>query len=294
MRRMIGFAVVLFIAGVALLSSPVGAEAIEGGRNQEALKRATETIRPELLPDGSRVWPDGTVVESDGTIYFSVKGEAALRDSHVVSLAGRRDGETCVFELPELRLEADQSSILWRELMRDGGNCVVKYEVGVPEDGVEADGLLRDALDRPHARSASSAGARMRIWWEDWINHSVSEVTAHVQTTVNWGNCVYAGSGWETHDWAETGWSMVSNSHWNGPRIGWCTDWASNNSQEHHNHTFCWPKNVHTHFPDTFVGIHVNGYAYGGNQNASYVSHHGWTWVPCFPLQLNAQLSWGS
>lgn len=134
----------------------------------------------------------------------------------------------------------------------------------------------------------------MRVWWEDVVNLSVSEVTAHVQTTVNWGSCVYAGSGWETHDWAITGWSMVSNSHWNGPRIGWCTDWASNNSQEHHNHTFCWPKNIHTHFPDTYVGIHVNGYAYGGNQFASYVSHHGWTWFPCPPLQRNAQLSWGS
>lgn len=200
----------------------------------------------------------------------------------------------CRFRLPDITISQEERAVMARDVMVNLTKCTTIMEVGTPPatGAAETDdpaGTNTYASSPGPASAGIQTEGTFRVWWEDVANLSVSSVKAHMRATYN-NTCVSNAAGWGTDNYmGTTGWSQVFLSHsWSYRAV--CkaqTDVAA----EHKNNTFCSPKTVNTHFPEVFVWVDQNGTIGGGNQFSSYYSHGGVTWLPCPPLQRNAQLT---
>lgn len=296
-------------AALALLpASPVGAH--EGELDDGAGTGPSDADGARRQQDERRTWvyrvrDDGVIEYGDGRVtHDPASGEttfarpAARQGAAVeeIEVAGRRGPEGCETKPFELTLQpGGPVSVAMHEVSRNDQTCRSTYVIehgpaaapAAPAEHVHAD---EDTLTPSNHIWRSYA--RMRIWFEDVAQLAVSEVHAHMRADRD-GLFVSNADGWGTQDMAETGWSVVSFGHsWGYENVN--TQARTTVVAEHHNHTFCWPKNVHTHYPNVFAWVRRDGVIGGGNQNEAFVSHHDVTWLPCPPLSRHGDLHYES
>ena len=285
-------------------SPPISEETSDAQMTTGGADETDRTLLFELLDDGRIRYNNGSIVDPvTGDTEFPQNLNRAGPGAEALRIVGTRTATRCIYALPQLTIDprSEAESVEMHEISRSISDCIVEYVVRrnlVEHSGNEDElfasggtftnlGNEQDELILEPASGLYRIHTRFRLWWEDIVQLAVSEVNVHMRVRAD-GSCVSNATGWATQDWAFTGWSEVSFDHdwtYNG-----CEEARTDLEAEHHNHTFCWPKNIHTHYPEAFAFVRKDHIIGGGNVNASHVSHHGWTWLPCPPLSRHAQL----